>query len=103
MKTPHGEECIVLAIDSEFGNKIYAQARGSWQRNVAINLCKQGYVIGYLADGKLRGNAKKYQGHYQESLSHLMLRIANALDGSKYSLISGSVGPNGAFGYYLSD
>lgn len=101
--TPYGEECIAVETDSKLGNLITGQARGSWQRAVVANLCKEGYVIGYLADGKLRGKARQYQSHYSESLSNLMDRITDTLhDNSPFCLRSGSVGPNGAFGYYLS-
>ncbi len=103
MKTPHGDECMAVEKDSKLGNLITSQARGNWQRAVVSNLCKQGYIIGYLADGKLRGKARQYQSHYQESLTNLMDRIFNVLQkNSPYRLVSGSVGPNGAYGYYLS-
>lgn len=102
--TPFGEECIAVDQDSKLGNLITSQARGNWQRAVVSNLCDQGYVIGYLADGKLQGKARQYQSHYSESLKNLMGRISDNLrDNSPYRLISGSVGPNGAFGYYLSE
>lgn len=102
-KTPFGDECMTVETDSKLGNLITSQARGDWQRAVVANLCKQGYIIGYLADSKLRGKARQYQSHYQESLTNLMDRISDALhDNSPFCLISGSVGPNGAFGYYLS-
>ena len=102
-KTPHGDECIAVKTDSKLGNLITSQARGNWQRAVVANLCNQGYIVGYLADGKLRGKARNYQSHYQASLTNLMDRVTDALhDNSPFCLISGSVGPNGAFGYYLS-
>jgi hypothetical protein len=104
-QTPHGDECVAFNATSPIVPIIINQARGSWQREVAANLIRNGYVIGYLATGsKLRGKAKSYNTGYERSLSHLMERTRIAVhQSSPYRLLDGPVGPKGAFGYYLVD
>jgi hypothetical protein len=106
LKTPQKKECIgSIDPQSKLGELVLSQAIGSWQRIVAVRLLDHGYIIGYLADGgKLKGRAKNYQSKYAKSLYNLMNRIKEELNtNSPYKLISGSVGPKGAFGYYLSE
>ncbi len=99
-KTPHGDECIVP--DKIISEIILKQGRGCYQDVVAVRLCMQGYVIGYMANGEaLKGKARDYKTHYARSLANLMCRITDALP-EGYYLLSGEVGPNGGFGYYLS-
>lgn len=103
-KTPFGDNCIIPEKESRLANLISRNEKGPWQKEVTENLISQGYVIGYLATGKLRGNAKKYQSHYSRSLNNLMGRIKEDLkNNSPYKLVSDRVGPRGAFGYYLTD
>lgn len=103
-KTPYGEDCIAVDHESRFGELITSQAHGSWQREVVRNLCDQGYIVGYLATGLLKGNARKYNSHYARSLENLMRRVTESVHmNSPYNIVSGSVGPKGAFGYYLSE
>ena len=101
MKTPLGEDCIGFSDDSRMYELVVAQAQGSWQNAVAQNLVRNGYIIGYLADGPLKGKAKKYSSKYRRSLSNLMDRIETALLDTPYSLCSGPVGPKGGYGWYI--
>jgi hypothetical protein len=66
-------------------------------------VCSSDLVIGYLATGsQLKGKAKSYNSHYDRSLSNFMNRVATAIHrNSPYYLLTGKVGPNGAFGYYI--
>lgn len=76
------------------------QTRGCYQESVIVRLYEQGYLIGYMADGKLRGKARNYQSKYQRSLRNVINRINDVLPENVW-ICSGSVGPKGAFGYYL--
>ena len=106
LKTPQGENCIgSIDPQSRLGELILKHPKGNYQLTVVMRLLDRGYIIGYLADGgKLRGKAKSYRSKYEKSLSNLMNRIREELNtNSPFKLISGSVGPKGAFGYYLSE
>lgn len=101
MKTPHGDECIVPT--PAIAGIILSETRGSYQRDAACLFIKRGWMVLYQADGaKVKGKAGKYSGRYQRSIRNMMDRIMDALPAG-VSIISGSVGPKGAFGYYLSD
>lgn len=99
-RTPYGDECIIP--DEKTTEIIMAQTRGCYQDTVARNLCTQGYVVGYTVDGDiLKGNAGRYKGCYAKSVESLMDRIIEERPTGLY-LVSGEVGSNGEFGYYLS-
>ena len=84
-------------------NTLKKAARGAWQREVLRNLIIDGYVIGYRATGPLKGRAKSYQSHYAKSLTNMMNRIEEILEHeTPYKLESGSVGPRGGWGYYIT-
>jgi hypothetical protein len=86
---------------SELATIIRNEARGSWQRGVAENLIRNGFVVGYRADGSmLKGKAKKYSSHYQESLENYMQRLNDVLPGTLFLEHTG-VGSRGAWGYRL--
>ena len=102
-KTPFGEDCIIPRGNEELENIINAQVKGCYQEAVARSLIWDGYVVAYKADGDvLKGKAKQYQGRYMESLTNLMDRMHDTLIENGHYLVSGEVGPRGAFGYYLS-
>ncbi len=99
--TPYGEDCII--VDETIREIILSQAKGNYQINVAKNLCDNGYIIGYIADGgTLKGKAGKYQSKYARSMNNLMDRIGENLP-NNIVLIDGKVGIKGAFGYYLTN
>ena len=100
-KTPNGKDCLIAAELPILRNRIYEQARGTWQEGVAGYLIRNGYVVGYEADGsRLKGKAKKYQSKYAKSLDNLMTRIEEHLP-LGLELNSERVGPKGAWGYRL--
>jgi hypothetical protein len=106
LKTPQGDNCIgSIDPQSRLGELILKTPKGSFQTTVVMRLLDHGYVIGYLADGgPLRGRARNYQSKYERSLFNLMNRIKEELNtNSPFKLVSGSVGPKGGFGYYLSE
>lgn len=99
-QTPNGDECIIP--DEQTAQIIVAQAKGVYQRTVAENLCEQGFVVGYLADGgALKGKAGMYKMRYAESVEHLMDRIYEVLPAGMM-LQNGPTGQKGGFGYFLS-
>lgn len=105
-KTPYGEECWAeIDEDSRLGTLIMSQARRHWQRSVIRNLLRNGYIIGYQADGStLKGKAKSYQSSYAKSLYNLMDRVTQVvLDETPYHVVHGATGPKGGFGYYISE
>jgi hypothetical protein len=105
LKTPQGENCIgSIDPQSRLGQMVLTQTKGNYQLTIAMRLLDYGYIVGYLAGGgPLRGRAKNYQSKYARSLYNLMNRIEEELKNSPFKLVSGSVGPKGAFGYYLSE
>ncbi len=98
-KTPNGLPCWIAG--QQLSKLIREQTRGTFQEGVANHIINYGYVIEYCADGSmLKGKAKKYSGHYAESVRNLMNRIENILPGT-LCIEKGPVGPKGGFGYRL--
>jgi len=100
-KTPNGKDCLIAEELPLLQKRIYEQARGTWQEGVAGYLIRNGYVVGYEADGtRLRGKAGKYGSKYAKSLDNLMVRIEEHLP-LGLELKSEQVGQKGAWGYRL--
>ena len=99
--TPRGDACIIP--NDGLKDLIWSQARGSYQRLIALNLQTNGFVIGYKAQGDVvRGKAKSYKGRYETSLHNFAERVNDRLPG-RYRLEYDRVGPKGAWGYRLTD
>lgn len=100
-KTALGNE-FIKPIDGNIKTLMISQTKGCYQYSAILRLYNQGYIIGYLADGsQIKGKAGKYLGRYQTSLRNVINRINKVLP-DNIEICSGSVGPKGAFGYYIN-
>ncbi len=99
-KTEFGDEYL-KPDDEQIKELMISQTRGCYQESAISRLYNEGYIIGYKATGSpIKGKAGNYQSKYQTSLRNVINRINKILpDGIE--ICSGSVGPKGAFGYYL--
>lgn len=55
--------------------KLLKCAKGSWQREILMDLIKYGEITNPLRT--LRGKALAYRGHYKESLNSLLENVKN--------------------------
>lgn len=101
-KTPYGDECIAdFDINSIFSDILFSKVRGQYQNEMISKLLIDGYIQPTI---NLRGKAKSYTSRYENSISNCISRINKMLNlmASQYIIKSGSVGPKGGFGYYIS-
>jgi len=68
--------------------KLMAQARGCWQRDIVATLISHGEIRHPIYD--LRGKAANYSGHYRESMDNLFRRLEGA--GARITWIPGERG-----------
>jgi hypothetical protein len=96
--TPFGETCFSTEKeDTRFRRWVLSQAKGTWQKKVARNLLRKGYVVAHEASGQSRIGSSTYK-----SLDGLMNRVEFAIAGLRpYRLAYCKVGPNGGMGYAI--
>ncbi len=78
--------------------KLMAQARGYWQRDIVATLVSHGEISHPIYD--LRGKAKLYSGRYRKSMNNLFRRLEGA--GARITWIPGVRGGEPTSRYKLS-